>query len=142
MTDIHFKNGPLEQLVREKILSGFTRYGLQERGIDGDNAEAAPESFEAWDGDTFAGAAVGKVFWGQLHVKWLYVEEAYRTHGLATQLMAQLETYAKEQGCDFMFVETLSFQALDFYQKVGFQLDFTRHGHIQDISFHYLSKYI
>ena len=142
MTDIQFKNGPLEENVRNKILAGFTQYGLQQRGIDGDNTQSAPESFEAWDGDTFAGAAVGKVFWGQLHVKWLYVEESYRSSGIASQLMAKLENCAREQKCTFMFVETLSFQALHFYKKIGFKEDFSRQGYTQSISFHYLSKYI
>jgi len=34
----------------------------------------------------------------------------------------------------------MSFQALEFYQKMGFELDFTRPGYAHGTSFHYLSK--
>ena len=48
--------------------------------------------------------------------------------------------YGKENKCPFAFVETMSFQALDFYQKLGFQLEYTRTGYAHGTSFHYLRK--
>jgi len=48
--------------------------------------------------------------------------------------------FAKENGCHFAFVETMQFQALGFYQKLGFELEFSRSGYANDGIFHYLKK--
>jgi N-acetylglutamate synthase-like GNAT family acetyltransferase len=56
-------------------------------------------------------------------VKYAYVEEEYRGCGIGTQLMQHALTYGRKNQCPFAFVETMSFQALDFYQKIGFRLD-------------------
>jgi hypothetical protein len=48
--------------------------------------------------------------------------------------------YGRDKDCPFAFVETMSFQALDFYQKMGFQLELTRTGYAHGTSFHYLRK--
>ena len=34
--------------------------------------------------------------------------------------------------CPFAFVETMGFQALEFYEKCGFKLEFTRAGYARD----------
>jgi len=49
-------------------------------------------------------------------------------------------TFGRENKCPFAFVETMSFQAVEFYQKIGFQLEFTRSGYAHGTSFHYLRK--
>ncbi len=48
--------------------------------------------------------------------------------------------FGKKRGCQFAFVETMSFQALEFYQKNGFAIDFSREGYARNTSFHYLRK--
>lgn len=45
-----------------------------------------------------------------------------------------------DKACPFAFVETMSFQALDFYRKMGFELEFTRSGYKHGTAFHYLRK--
>ena len=49
-------------------------------------------------------------------------------------------TYGRDNKCSFAFVETMSFQAIGFYQKIGFELEFTRSGYKRDTSFYYLRK--
>ena len=115
-------------------------FGKKKTGVAGDGLDVLPTSFEAWDGEIFIGAVVVKLFWGQMHVKYLYVDEAYRGKGIASRLMEGAISFAREQKCDFIFVETLSFQALDFYTKHGFDLEFTRPGYACHTSFHYLKK--
>lgn len=36
--------------------------------------------------------------------------------------MREVEKIAREKHCDFMKTDTLSFQALDFYKKEGFEV--------------------
>jgi ribosomal protein S18 acetylase RimI-like enzyme len=115
-------------------------YALEKIGFAGYHLDQLPTSFEARDGDEFIGALVIKKFWGQMHIKYLYIHPRYRSQGLASHLMTQAFDHARQEKCDFMFVETLSFQALDFYKKSGFQVEFTRPGYSHNLSFHYLRQ--
>ena len=61
--------------------------------------------------------------------------------GLGSELMHEAESQARERGCSHMLVDTFSFQALPFYQQLGYQLqmslpDFPHVG----MQRHYLSK--
>ena len=123
--------------LKKQIYDGFSRHAI---AMTGYNEISEPEAFFALDGEGLAGAVVVEKFWGALHVKYVYVEDVYRGQGLATRLMEEAFAYGREQKCPFAFVETMSFQALGFYQKIGFQLEFTRSGYSHETSFHYLRK--
>ncbi len=88
------------------------------------------------------GCVVVQMFWGQLHIKYLLIEEAYRGQGYARCLMERAFLYGKERGCHFAFVETMNFQAPGFYQKLGFETEFVRSGFAKGTSFHYLKKFL
>jgi ribosomal protein S18 acetylase RimI-like enzyme len=129
---------PLSQELKEKIYKGFSRHAIEVMGHDEKFDSVA---FIANDkGGAFAGAVVVELFWGALHLKYVYVEEEYRERGIATNLMKKALKYGRINQCPFAFVETMSFQALGFYQKMGFELEFTRSGYKHDTSFHYLRK--
>ncbi len=123
--------------LKEQIFKGFSRHAVAKTGYDGLSDSVA---FIATDEETFVGAVVVAQFWGALHVKYLYVEDAYRGQKIASHLMDRAFSYGKEKGCPFAFVETMSFQALGFYQKIGFQIEFTRSGYSHGTSFHYLKR--
>ncbi|MBS0654702.1 MAG: GNAT family N-acetyltransferase [Verrucomicrobia bacterium] len=117
---------------------GFGRQAIQETGINGLNEE--PISFELSDNGAFVGAIVVQLFWEQLHIKYLFVEENYRGQGIARRLMNHALEYGKKRGCQFAFVETMSFQAPAFYQKMGFKIEFSRSGYAANTTFHYLKR--
>lgn len=123
--------------IKKQIDTGFSQHAILQTGHD-DRKE--PVAFVAMDEGIFAGACVAAVFWGALHIKYVYVEQAYRLKGLGTKLMENAFTFGREQKCTFAFVETMSFQAADFYKKMGFELEFTREGFSHGTSFHYLRK--
>jgi ribosomal protein S18 acetylase RimI-like enzyme len=131
------KKESLTPELKIKIFDGFGRHALEMTGHDETFENTA---FVLNDGDTFAGAVVVETFWGALHLKYVYVEENYRGKGFATQLMEKCFDFARENQCPFIFVETMNFQALGFYQKMGFELEFTRSGYCRDTSFNYLKK--
>ena len=70
----------------------------------------------------------------------LYVAEHARGSGLGTALMEQAFSFGKSHNHAFAFVETMSFQALEFYQKMGFFLEYTRTEYAHNASAHYLRK--
>jgi ribosomal protein S18 acetylase RimI-like enzyme len=107
-----------------------------------DGLSEDPISFEISNGVEFVGAIIVQPFWEQLHIKYLFVEENYRGQGIARQLMNHALEFGKKRGCKFAFVETMSFQAPEFYQKMGFVIEFSRPGYARDTMFHYLKKTI
>lgn len=128
---------PLTQDLKNQADLGFSRHAIS---MVGNDEKFEPVAFVAIDNDHFAGMVVGQLFWGALHVKYVFVDEPYRGMRLGTRLMDQLIAYGRANKCSFAFVETMSFQALGFYQKLGFLLEFTRTGYKHETSFHYLRK--
>jgi ribosomal protein S18 acetylase RimI-like enzyme len=72
------------------------------------------------DDDTIIGGLTGRTYWGYLDIAFLWVDERHRGRGIATHLMNAAETEAVSRGCAQAFLDTLSFQALGFYQKLGY----------------------
>lgn len=134
---IDIKEQALTEELKKKIYEGFSRHAIEMTGHDEKFDSVA---FVAMKRTSLAGAIVVERFWNALHVKYVYVDEHYRGKGLGSCLMQRAFAYGDEQKCPFAFVETMSFQALEFYQKMGFELDFTRPGYAHGTSFHYLSK--
>ncbi|WP_240415428.1 GNAT family N-acetyltransferase [Paenibacillus periandrae] len=85
------------------------------------------------------GGLVGEICWNWLEVQYLFVDDAYRKLGYGKKLLSEAEQIAKDKNCDFMKLDTLSFQALDFYKEQGFEV----FGTIQNAGRHthyYLKK--
>lgn len=60
--------------------------------------------------------------WGKsCTIGFLWVGEAHRHSGYGTQMMLQAEAEARRRGCVVVVVGTHSFQAPDFYPKLGYQ---------------------
>lgn len=92
------------------------------------------------DGQIYGGI-VGEICWNWLEVHYLFIDEDLRKQGYGKNLLSEAEKVAKEKKCDFIKLDTLSFQALDFYIKQGFEV----FGAIQNAGRHthyYLKKNI
>lgn len=57
----------------------------------------------------------------QLHIDLLYVPETLRGSGLGAQLVTQAEEEARRRGCLAAWLDTFSFQARGFYEKLGYE---------------------
>ena len=71
---------------------------------------------------TVVGGLVGETFWGWLHVDLLWVAEEARGQGHGSRLLAAAEAEAVGRGCGHAYVETLAFQAPDFYRARGYRV--------------------
>ena len=61
--------------------------------------------------------------WGRfMHIDALWIHEAYRGRGFGSQLMKAIESYALTRGHPLIYLETASFQALPFYQGLGYSI--------------------
>ncbi len=66
--------------------------------------------------------------WNWLEIRHLWVAEALRHQGLGRQLLLTAEREARLRGCDHAHVDTYSFQAVPFYERLGYSV----FGRIED----------
>jgi len=68
------------------------------------------------------GGLVGGTYLGWLSIQMLTLEESLRGRGHGATLLKLAEDEAVRRGCPRVFLETLSFQALPFYEKHGYEV--------------------
>jgi GNAT superfamily N-acetyltransferase len=66
------------------------------------------------------GGLLGETYWGWLHVGVLWLDESVRDQGYGSQLLATAEQEAIRRGCRHVHLDTMSFQAVSFYQQHGY----------------------
>lgn len=90
--------------------------------------------------DKLIAAAEVMTFWGGVHLKYCYVDENFRNQKIGTKLIEQVALYATKNNCNFIFLETMSFQAAGFYKKLGFEEEFIRNHHSHNCKMYYMRK--
>lgn len=68
------------------------------------------------------GGAAGFTHWSWLFVSHLWVDELERHQGVGSQLMAEIETVGARRGAVGVHLDTFDFQALPFYERIGFSV--------------------
>jgi GNAT superfamily N-acetyltransferase len=68
------------------------------------------------------GGLLGNIWGGWLHVTHLWVAAPVRHSGNGTRLLRAAEQYAVERGCFAATLETASFEARPFYEKLGYEV--------------------
>jgi len=81
------------------------------------------------------------ILWGEwLFIELLWIDERFRGHDYGTKLLDALGAKAKSLGATNVYVDTMSFQAPEFYRKLGFR-DFGRlEGFLDDHTRYWLTK--
>jgi GNAT superfamily N-acetyltransferase len=86
------------------------------------------------------GGILSEICWNWLEIHTFILDEDIRKSGFGTKLLVEIEKIAIEKECDFIKVDTLSFQALDFYQKNGYQVFGSLENVGRDYKHYYLKK--
>ena len=86
------------------------------------------------------GGCNGTNLYGCVYVDQLWIKEDLREQGWGKKLMAKAEEFAKQKNCTFMTVNTMDWEALDFYKKLGFEVEFERKGFEKNSVFYFLRK--
>lgn len=71
------------------------------------------------DGRMIAGIVAASTF-QTVEVEFLFVDEAFRGQGLGSALLRKVEEEARAVGMEHVLLNTYSFQAPDFYRKMGY----------------------
>ena len=68
------------------------------------------------------GGIIGGTYWGWMYVDVLWLDEKFRGRGIGTKLLNKAEYEARLRGCHHVHLETMSWQAPEFYKKRGYTL--------------------
>jgi GNAT superfamily N-acetyltransferase len=105
---------------REAVLKGLLAFNDAATGPTGWRPLAVLVKDPA-TGQTLGGLT-GASFHGWLFIELLWLPEPLRRAGLGARLMRQAEAEATRRGCLGVWLDTYSFQARGFYEKLGYTL--------------------
>lgn len=71
--------------------------------------------------DEIIGGLYGRSIWGTLEIKTFVVKPENRNEGIGRKLLLEAEKEAKNRNCKYISLDTFSFQAPKFYEKLGFE---------------------
>lgn len=73
-------------------------------------------------GEDPRGGLVGRIAWGWMHIEILWLGTELRGQGWGAKLLAKAENLARKHGCTGIYLDTFSFQAPEFYLRLGYQV--------------------
>jgi GNAT superfamily N-acetyltransferase len=102
--------------------------------------DAAPLSVFAREGAAAVGGAVGRT-WGECaELMQLWLPEHLRGQHIGAELVRRFEAAAVERGCRRCYLDTFTFQAPRFYEKLGYRTVLTIPGFAPGIVKHTMLK--
>jgi GNAT superfamily N-acetyltransferase len=85
-------------------------------------------------------AVAGRTFGHWFYLESLWLDEKVRGKGVGSKLLIEAETLAKARGCSFVILDTLDFQAKPFYERHGYQLEWTQTNYPFTGCKHFMTK--
>ena len=79
-------------------------------------------------GEVIAGATA-RSFGDWLLLDYLWVSEELRGQNIGSKLLSQIEATGKSRGCVKCLLDTLDFQAKPFYERHGYEVQWTQEGY-------------
>ena len=119
MVEIVFEPQPLPE-TRAAILEGLIAFNQQQT----EGTQSPPRNVALALRDPETGKTVGgltaRIGYSRLFVELLFVPETLRGQGFGEKLMRKAEEIAVQAGCIGIWLDTFSFQAPGFYEKLGY----------------------
>ncbi len=123
--------------LRRTIFDGLFHSNVERTG-DGKIEQLCIVARDA--SDSLVGGIYGEIYWGWLHVLALWVAPPSRRQRLGTQLLSRAEGEASAKGCRGAYLDTFSFQGIDFYTRAGYQVFGSLPHYPAEHSRHFLRK--
>jgi ribosomal protein S18 acetylase RimI-like enzyme len=138
MTDIRLVSEPhAAEGLKRVVVDHLDTYNVAVTGL----AEFAEVNLFLRDGDDeVVGGLLGAVWGGVLYVRFLWVGGPRRGQGLGRRLLEEAERRAIAHGCRHVFLDTFSFQAPGFYEKLGYRIYATAEDWPVGHAHHFLRK--
>lgn len=134
--EMTFDDNP-KQAEMDVLNQGIMAYAKSQRDLP-------PIEFFAFyirdENNQIVGGCSGDYLYGCVYVGQLWMSQALRGQGYGTQLMASAEQYGRTKGATFAAVNTMDWEALPFYQKLGYEIELARKGFLNGSIFYFLRK--
>jgi len=92
------------------------------------------------DNGTIQGGIIAEVDWGMMYVDLLWLDDSLRGKGLGKALLHTIEQTTLSIGLSSIYLMTTEFQALRFYQHMGYELFGTIMNRPHGYAYYYLRK--
>ena len=102
----------------KKVYDELIRFNTEHNGGGDGHAPLNIVEYDE-DGNLIAGI-LGGTYWGWMYVDILWVREDHRRSGIGSKLLAEAEKEARSRGCHHVHLDTMSWQAPEFYKKHGY----------------------
>ncbi len=94
---------------------------FNEEKVGADNHELL-NIVEYDENNSIIAGILGGTYWGWLHIDILWVAEKCRKQGIGSKLLKAAEEEAQKRGCHSVHLDTMSWQAPEFYKKHGYKI--------------------
>lgn len=108
------------------LLNGINTFGHEKKGMP--HIQLFGLFLKDPHGNEVGGLS-GMYCYGCMHIDMLWLDTKARGGGWGKKIMEAAEQKAKERGCSFSTLETMDWEALPFYQKLGYTVEFIRQGY-------------
>lgn len=123
---LHITDAPSEA-DRQAVLDGLVAFN---RSVLGERHQPPMPLAVLWRDASGAavGGAIGRSSGGWVFVELVNLPESLRGQGIGRQVMQGVEDIARARGCIGVYLDTFSFQARPFYEKLGYSVFGTLKG--------------
>jgi len=122
---------------RECILAGLRAYNVGQAGPPDHRPLCVALRNAAGE---MEGGLWGVTMYDWLFIELLFIPERLRGGALGREVMARAEEEARGRGCIGAWLDTFSFQARGFYEKLGYEVTGTIPDHPRDGARYIMSK--
>ncbi len=103
-------------------------------------SDAQPIACALYEGDVLLAGASGRTEGQRLFIEQLWVQTEWRGQGLAGDCLRQLEALALRRGCVDVLAETVSDEAADLFEHLGYACIAHLHDYLPGLTRHTLLK--
>ncbi|MFC3034384.1 GNAT family N-acetyltransferase [Pseudoalteromonas fenneropenaei] len=138
LADLHFE---LLESEHSEVASALSQQlvAFNRAHWDVKTREPLGATYKNAQGQLIAGVS-GYTFGNWLHIERLWVADSLRGQGLGAKLLASIEAAALQRGCQYALLDTLEFQAKDFYLRAGYEVQWVQQHYPKTGSKYFMSK--
>ncbi|WP_282014577.1 GNAT family N-acetyltransferase [Marinifilum flexuosum] len=105
----------------DRVVELLVEYNISQTEKNADEINKPIEIIVRDDKGEIIGGLYGRSIWGTLEIKTFVVKAQNRNKGIGKKIILEAEKEAKKRNCRFISLDTFSFQAPKFYERLGFE---------------------
>jgi len=133
---IHIEETPRDRDIH-RVLEGL----LADHAAKGHQRAPSTLAVFLYDSENqVLGGLLGSTYWGRLVIEKLWVDEKLRGRGYGEKILKAAELEAVRRGCKYAHTDTFTWQALRFYERLGYEQYAELKDFPEGYSLHYIQK--